>query len=246
MSRPTGRLGRVSRPVALLAVLAITTAWSPAPHAAAPPAGAGGSPGADWRAAAPSQVVLERHLARAAAAEAADDGRWDPFAASPRSSGSDGRRVPPAWARTGVEEEVVDRPPAPRFSGRNHLWIPALGVSEPIVPFPCPRQRPPDHYTYRWGCAGKNNVYILGHASGVMKPLHDAFVAGRLRVGMFAWYANPAGEVTKYEVRFWRLTRPVGTTAWWIAPQPVPSMTLQTCFGRYSQWRLKVRLVAVE
>ena len=35
------------------------------------------------------------------------------------------------------------------------------------------------HYVYRWGCAGTNNVYLMGHAWGV-SPLHDAYVCGRL------------------------------------------------------------------
>ena len=111
--------------------------------------------------------------------------------------------------------------------------------------FPCDRQRAPDNYMYRWGCAGSNNVYLMGHAWGVMKPLHDAYVSGRLREGMKAWYADSGGRVHVYAVRWWRLTRPTTDAAWAWAAQDVPSMTLQTCVGKNSEYRLMVRLVEV-
>ena len=95
------------------------------------------------------------------------------------------------------------RPPAsgvdgaPTFSGRNHLWIPSLGINRSIAWFPCSRAREPDNYVYRWGCAGSNNVYLLGHAWGVFKPLHDAYASGRLKVGMKAMYADANGRVAR-------------------------------------------------
>ena len=57
---------------------------------------------------------------------------------------------------------------------------------------------------YRWGCAGANNVYLMGHAHSVMKPLHDAYVSGRLREGMKVWYADSNGRVHVYAVRWWK------------------------------------------
>ena len=111
--------------------------------------------------------------------------------------------------------------------------------------FPCNRSRPPDNYMYRWGCAGANNVYLLGHAYSVFSPLHDAYVGGRLRKGMEAVYADANGRVHRYTVRWWKLVRPTTSASWAWAPQSVPSMTLQTCVGRNSQYRLMVRLVEV-
>lgn len=134
---------------------------------------------------------------------------------------------------------------APReFVGTNRFWMPKLGISKRVHDYPCPRKRPPDHYVYRWWCAGSNNVYLLGHASSVFKPLHDAYVQGRLRVGMAAWYADANGKVTKYRITEWRVVRPE-ESHWAIANQPVPSMTLQTCVGKNDEFRLNVRLVAV-
>ena len=95
---------------------------------------------------------------------------------------------------------------------------------------------------YRWRCAGTNNVYILGHAYGVMKPLHDLYVAGKLARGIVAIYADSQGNVHWYRVTSWRVVLPT-EAAWAIADQPVPSMTLQTCVGKDSQYRLNVRLV---
>ena len=134
---------------------------------------------------------------------------------------------------------------AASFSGTNHVWIPALGINKSVRAFPCDRQRPPDNYMYRWGCAGSNNVYLMGHAHSVMNGLHDAYVSGRLRKGMKAYYAGRDGKVHTYTVRWWKKTLPTTDAAWAWAPLSVPSMTLQTCVGSNSQYRLMVRLVEV-
>jgi len=134
---------------------------------------------------------------------------------------------------------------AASYQGTNHVWIPTLGINRSVRWFPCSRTREPDNYMYRWGCAGANNVYLLGHAWGVMKPLHDAYVSGRLKVGMRAWYADGNGRVRVYAVRWWKLTRPTTDAAWAWAAQSNPSMTLQTCVGRNSEYRLMVRLAEV-
>lgn len=131
------------------------------------------------------------------------------------------------------------------YAGRNHVWIPSLGVNRSVSAFACTRTRPPDNYVYRWGCAGTNNVYLLGHASGVLQPLHDAYLNGKLKVGMRIWYADGGGAVHQYAVRWWRLTPPTTDASWAWAAQSVPSMTLQTCMGANSQYRLIVRLVEV-
>ena len=111
--------------------------------------------------------------------------------------------------------------------------------------FPCDRKRPPDNLVYRWGCAGTNNVYLLGHAYSVLKPLHDGYTSHRLRVGMKAYYADSNGRVHVYAVTWWKTTPPTTSASWAWAAQPTPSMTLQTCVGADSELRLMVRLVEV-
>jgi hypothetical protein len=129
--------------------------------------------------------------------------------------------------------------------GRNHFWFPAVGINRSVYSFPCSRSRAPDNLVYRWGCAGRNNVYLMGHAHSVFSPLHNAYVSGRLKVGMKAYYADSRGKVHTYKVRWWKLTKPTTSASWAWASQSVPSMTLQTCVGSNSQYRLMVRLVEV-
>lgn len=132
---------------------------------------------------------------------------------------------------------------APAYVGKNHLWIPALGMSRSVATFACTRAAPPANRVYRWGCAGRNNVYLFGHAWGVMKPLHDGYIAGRVKVGMVAKYADAAGRVRTYRVTEIRVVTP-DKVSWAIAGQSRASMTLQTCIGSRSDRRLLVRLVA--
>ena len=131
------------------------------------------------------------------------------------------------------------------YRGRNHVWIPSLGINRSVSGFSCSSSAYPGNRVYRWGCAGRNNVYLLGHAYSVFKPLHDAYVSGRLRVGMKAYYADGSGRVHAYKVIWWKLTRPTTAASWAWASLSRPSMTLQTCVGSQSQYRLMVRLVRV-
>jgi hypothetical protein len=132
---------------------------------------------------------------------------------------------------------------APRYTGSNHMWMPALGINRTVYTFQCTRSVPPDNLVYRWGCAGANNVYLLGHAWGVFKPLHDAYVAGRLRIGMEVIYADGAGRIRHYRITTWRVVLP--TDGSWIGSFARPTMILQTCVGANSTYRLNVKLVAV-
>lgn len=152
--------------------------------------------------------------------------------------------APKPRAAAPVAPKPAAAKPAATYSGRNHVWIPSLGINRAVAWFPCSRSKPPGHLVYRWGCAGANNVYLFGHASSVMKPLHDAYVRGRLRKGMAVWYADANGKVRKYTVSYWRVVRPDGDIGWAFAAQSRPSLTLQTCVGANSQYRLVVRLVA--
>ncbi len=184
-------------------------------------------------------------------------------------SGVADRRAPRAGSRAPVVESQAAAAPAPserpapaqvakaakspkagsgspaEYRGRNHVWIPALRINRSVHAFSCSRSRPPDNYVYRWGCAGSNNVYLMGHAHSVFKPLHDAYVSGRLAKGMKAYYADAKGRVHVYRVKWWRVTAPTTDAKWAWASLSSPSMTLQTCVGRNSQYRLMVRLVEV-
>ena len=131
------------------------------------------------------------------------------------------------------------------LEGRNHLWIPALGIDRSVSGFACSSSAYPGDRVYRWGCAGARNVYLFGHAHSVFKPLHDAYVRGRLARGMELHYADGLGTVHTYAVRWWRVTTPEDGE-WAYAGQSTPSLTLQTCVGADSEFRLIVRLTRVD
>lgn len=131
------------------------------------------------------------------------------------------------------------------YRGRNHVWIPALGIDRSVSAYPCSSNAYPGNRVYRWGCAGANNVYLFGHAHSVFKPLHDAYVRGRLAKGMRVVYADGAGRVSTYAVSWWKVTAP-DKGAWAYAAQSTPSLTLQTCVGAKSELRLVVRLKRVD
>lgn len=203
---------------------------------------AGGPAGSPAAAAGPASV--ERPAVRAAGAE--------PVGARPKAVASG-----PSWPSRIAErrEAPPSRPtpapdavPVPELdpAARNRLVIPSLGIDRPVHPFPCERRRPPGDLVYAWGCAGEGNAYLLGHAHSVFRPLHDAYVEGRLRLGMRAWHAGPDGRLREYRVAWWRVVRPVAGATWAWGGQEAPVLTLQTCVGADSERRLVVRLLAVD
>jgi sortase (surface protein transpeptidase) len=172
---------------------------------------------------------------RAVRAEAVTQAR---AAAAPRAIGVAKATKPPAKSAKLATPAAVR---STSYRGRNHVWIPALGVSRAVTFYACSSSYYPGNRVYRWGCAGSNNVYLFGHAHSVFKALHDAYVRGRMRKGMKVIYANGAGKVSTYAVSWWKLTTP-DKGAWAFASQSSPSLTLQTCVGANNKYRLIVRL----
>ncbi|HEU4671356.1 MAG TPA: sortase [Candidatus Limnocylindrales bacterium] len=190
--------------------------------------------------AGPDVAFSPSAAAAALAAQAAPEPSSVRRAASTRSTASTRH----AGSKTASRQVAHHATAPPRYRGTNHVWIPSLGVDRSIAWFPCSRSTPPGLAVYRWGCAGANNVYLFAHAYAAFKPLHDAYVSGRLRKGMKVVYADGRGRVRTYAVAWWRLTTPDrGEFAY--AALSRPSLTLQTCVGARSQYRLIVRLVGV-
>jgi hypothetical protein len=130
------------------------------------------------------------------------------------------------------------------YGGKNHMWFPALGINRSVYFFSCSSNAYPGNVVYRWGCAGSNNVYLFAHAHAAFKPLHDAYVNGRLRKGMKVSYADSKGKVRTYKLIWWKVTTPTNG-GFAFAAQSRPSLTLQTCVGAKSQYRLIVRFVQI-
>jgi hypothetical protein len=168
-----------------------------------------------------------------------------PVVAATPSDGAASRSSAPApKAKAEPKGSGATSTSASSLKGRNRMWFPAIGIRRSVSFFSCSSNAYPGNRVYRWGCAGRNNVYLFGHAHSVFKPLHDAYVRGRLKKGMTAYFADARGRVSTYKVIWWRITTPDrGGFAY--ASLSRPSMTLQTCVGARSQYRLIVRLVKV-
>lgn len=131
------------------------------------------------------------------------------------------------------------------YHGVYHLWIPALSLSRDINDWGCNGGLIPNHVEF-WGCVGRNNLYLLGHAWGVFAKIHDGYHSGALHVGLSAWYADKAGRVHKYRISWVRHVRNADYASWstWaMAATSGPVITLQTCDGATSAYRILVRLV---
>jgi hypothetical protein len=137
--------------------------------------------------------------------------------------------------------------PAPKVAPprvvKNSLTIAALGINASIKGMStCGGLI--SNAVYRWPCAGANNLYLLGHAYGVFKPVHDGYHAGRLKPGMIARYTDASGKVHKYTLA-WVEDLPIATWgkgATWAATSG-SVITLQTCDGPSDGYRIIVRFV---
>ena len=131
------------------------------------------------------------------------------------------------------------------YHGTYHLWIPALSLSREIYDWGCNGGLIPNRVEY-WGCVPKSNLYLLGHAWGVFAKIHDGYHSGALHAGLTAWYANKAGTVRKYRIAWVRHVKNADYASWsqWaMAPSSSQVITLQTCDGPTSAYRILVRLV---
>jgi hypothetical protein len=141
--------------------------------------------------------------------------------------------------------KVVTRKVTVSYRGVYHLWIPGLGLSRGISDWGCNGGLIPNRVEY-WGCVGRHNLYLLGHAWGVFAPIHDGYHSGALKVGLTAWYADKAGGVHRYrisQIRHVANKDYASWSTWAMAASSSQIITLQTCDGPTSAYRILVRLV---
>jgi hypothetical protein len=141
--------------------------------------------------------------------------------------------------------KAPSKPRAVSYHGTYHLWIPSLGLSHQIYDWGCNGGLIPNRVEY-WGCVPKSNLYLLGHAWGVFKPVHDGYHSGALHVGLTAWYADKAGVTHRYRISWIRHVANKDYASWsqWaMAATSTKVITLQTCDGATSAYRILVRLV---
>ena len=106
----------------------------------------------------------------------------------------------------------------------NTIVIPRLGLSQPVGWYSdCLGRAPvPRWGTWRWSCAGANNIYVMAHNPGVFTPILG------LRAGDIVRYGDPSGQVHTYRVSSTTIVS--NTQMWPLGATPVSSLTLQTCW----------------
>ncbi|HET7828642.1 MAG TPA: sortase [Candidatus Limnocylindrales bacterium] len=125
----------------------------------------------------------------------------------------------------------------------------ANGMKRTVYRFGCRGGTLPNK-VMKWSCAGHGNMYLLGHAWGVFDPLHDAYRDGKLRRGQIAYWTRE-GVTRRYKVAWIRVVpktfiyRGMAGSQWAWNATNTPAITLQTCWGRTSAYRIIVRLYRV-
>jgi len=116
------------------------------------------------------------------------------------------------------------QPPPALVARANTIVIPRLGLSQPVGWYSdCLGRAPvPRWGTWRWSCAGANNIYVMAHNPGVFTPILG------LRAGDIVLYGDPSGRVHTYRVS--STTIVANTQMWPLGATPNSSLTLQTCW----------------
>ena len=132
----------------------------------------------------------------------------------------------PLAAATPVPVVSVPRPApaAPPSVHANNIVIPRLGLNQPVGWYSdCLGRAPvPRWGTWRWSCAGANNIYVMAHNPGIFTPILG------LHAGDIIEYGDPAGRVHTYRVSYPTIVS--NTQLWPLGATPSSSLTLQTCW----------------
>jgi len=172
-----------------------------------------------------------------------------PNSAKPKpESKPEAKSTPKATAKP--KQTTSEPKSAPTYSGVSKLWYPALGISAKWRWYGCQYGGDPDGLgpgVYRWGCAGRNNIYLMSHAWSTFNAIQRGYHSGKMKVGQSVWYANKQGDVSKWRVKWIkRVTKDYlhkTFSDWASNSSSSPIMTFQTCDGSRSQYRIIVRLV---
>jgi len=124
-----------------------------------------------------------------------------------------------------VQQAAPAPQPAPALVVRaNTIVIPRLGLSQPVGWYSdCLGRAPvPRWGTWRWSCAGANNIYVMAHNPGVFTPILG------LRAGDVIRYGDPSGQIHTYRVSSTTIVS--NTQMWPLGATPTSSLTLQTCW----------------
>jgi sortase (surface protein transpeptidase) len=133
--------------------------------------------------------------------------------------------MPAAAAPVANAPQRVAPAPAPAPVARaNTIVIPRLGLSQPVGWYrDCMGRAPvPRWGTWRWSCAGVNNIYVMAHNPGVFTPILG------LRPGDIVQYGDASGRIHTYRVSSTTIVS--NTQMWPLGATPSSTLTLQTCW----------------
>jgi sortase (surface protein transpeptidase) len=99
-----------------------------------------------------------------------------------------------------------------------------LGLNQPVGWYSdCLGRAPvPRWGTWRWSCAGANNIYVMAHNPGIFTPILG------LGAGDIIKYGDPSGRVHTYRVSYTTIVS--NTQLWPLGGTSQSSLTLQTCW----------------
>ncbi|HXN00994.1 MAG TPA: sortase [Candidatus Dormibacteraeota bacterium] len=114
--------------------------------------------------------------------------------------------------------------PAPVAVRANTIVIARLGLVQPVGWYgDClGRAAVPRWGSWRWSCAGSNNIYVMAHNPGTFTPILG------LRAGDIVQYGDPSGRVHTYRVSYTTIVN--NTQMWPLGATSAASLTLQTCW----------------
>jgi|SRR5437879_2528504 len=164
------------------------------------------------------RVVAQAALQAAAVAEAA---RAAEAAQALAASQAAAAAVPIAAVVQPQAPRHVAAPPAVRA---NTIVIPRLGLVQPVGWYSdCSGRAAVPHWgSWRWSCAGANNIYVMAHNPGTFTPILN------LHAGDIVQYGDPSGRIHTYRVSYTTIVS--NTQMWPLGATSASSLTLQTCW----------------
>ena len=168
-------------------------------------------------AAAEHRLVREAVTAQAATLEAA---RLQAAATAAQAAAAP--PVSPAPNSAAPARPAAPRPPV--AVGANTIVIPRLGLRQSVGWYSdcLGRTAVPRWGSWRWSCAGANNIYVMAHNPGTFTPILG------LHAGDIVQYGDPSGRVHNYRVSYTTIVS--NTQMWPLGATPSSSLTLQTCW----------------
>ena len=167
------------------------------------------------------QIERDRVAAAQAAAQAAADAAAEALAQAAKAAAA-------AAAQAATAAQAAPPPnrpaPAPVAVRANTIVIPRLGLVQSVGWYSdcLGRAAVPRWGSWRWSCAGSNNIYVMAHNPGTFTPILG------LRAGDLIKYGDPSGGVHTYRVSYTTIVS--NTQMWPLGATPASSLTLQTCW----------------